>query len=87
MSGERAPALGAKARGNIGFVVGVAIGFQLREHQLPIDFDLKKPTPRRDEVDVVLLAEFLEDCLDHAHGTGGVVSGPAELNADGSHVR
>ncbi len=34
-------ALRAKIRGDVGFVVGVALRFQLRVHQLAIDFDLK----------------------------------------------
>jgi len=37
-------ALRAEIRGDIGFVIGVAIRFQFRIHQLAVDFDLKQAT-------------------------------------------
>ena len=38
---DGAPALGAQMRGDVGFVVGMTIRFQLRIHQFAVDFDLK----------------------------------------------
>jgi len=74
-------------RSNIRFVIRMSIGRKLGEHEGAVDGHLKDPAPRRNEVDVVLLPELFENILDHAHGTGGIVSGPAELNADGRHGR
>ncbi len=72
-------------RGNIRFVDGMPIGSQLGEDEFAVDGHLKNPAPGRNEMDVVSLPELFENILNHAHGTGGIVSGPAELNADGGH--
>ena len=74
-----------QVRRDIRLVLRVTSGGLLGVDELIVDRDLEHPTRAGDEANLVLLAEFFEDLLDRAHGTGGVVSSTAELNGHSGH--
>ena len=73
-------------RGDVRFVLGMPPGRLLRIDELIVDRDFEDTPGTGDETHVVALAELLEDLLCRAHGTGGVVSGSAELDGHVGHA-
>ncbi len=72
-------------RGDVALVVGVTPQLLLGKDPLTVDLHLEDPARRGDEIHPKRLTELVEYRLRRAHGTAGVVSGPAEFDGDGSH--